>query len=79
MTGKVNETWPGDTWKFGGGRDWLGGTYDPERNLVYFGTGKPRAMETRPCGPATTSGTASRLAINRTTGDDRLGLPGPAA
>ncbi|MBL7309664.1 PQQ-dependent dehydrogenase, methanol/ethanol family, partial [Escherichia coli] len=40
-TGKVNETWPGDMWKFGGGATWLGGTYDPETNLIYFGTGNP--------------------------------------
>ncbi len=55
MTGKVNETWPGDLWKYGGGATWLGGTYDAETNLLYFGTGNP-ARGTRPCAPATTSG-----------------------
>jgi alcohol dehydrogenase (cytochrome c) len=38
---KGNETWPGDTWKNGGGAVWLTGTYDPETNTLYFGTGNP--------------------------------------
>jgi len=36
-----SETWAGkDPWKFGGGPTWLSGTYDPELNLVYWGTGQ---------------------------------------
>jgi alcohol dehydrogenase (cytochrome c) len=35
------ETWAGsDPMKFGGGPTWLSGTYDPELNLVYWGTGQ---------------------------------------
>ncbi len=34
-----NETWPGDTWKVGGGSVWITGTYDPELKLAYFGIG----------------------------------------
>ncbi len=34
-----NETWPGDTWKNGGGSTWTTGVYDPELNLVYWNTG----------------------------------------
>ena len=35
-----SETWPeGDAWERGGGPAWLTGTYDPELNLVYWGTG----------------------------------------
>jgi len=41
MTGEVNESWPGDVWEMGGGATWLGGTYDPELDLLYFGTGNP--------------------------------------
>ncbi len=41
MTGKANETWPGDMYKTGGGAPWLGGTYDPETKLIFFGTGNP--------------------------------------
>ena len=34
-----NETWPGDTWKNGGGSTWTTGVYDPELGLVYWNTG----------------------------------------
>ena len=34
-----NETWPGDTWKHGGGPTWTTGVYDPKLNLVYWNTG----------------------------------------
>lgn len=36
-----NETWGGDSWKYGGAAAWMPGTYDPELNLVYMGTGNP--------------------------------------
>lgn len=36
-----NETWSGDSWKTGGAPTWLTGTYDPELDLVYWGTGNP--------------------------------------
>ena len=36
---KGNETWKGDSWKFGGGAPWTTGSYDPELNLTYWGTG----------------------------------------
>ncbi len=41
ISGTTNATWPGDLWKTGGSATWLGGTYDPETNLAYFGTGNP--------------------------------------
>ena len=34
-----NETWPGDTWKNGGGPTWTTSVYDPALNLVYWNTG----------------------------------------
>lgn len=34
-----NDTWPGDSWKTGGAPVWITGTYDPELNLSYWGTG----------------------------------------
>ncbi len=40
---KGNETWKGDSWKFGGGAPWLTGSYDPALNLVYWGTGNAAA------------------------------------
>lgn len=39
-----NETWPGDSWKTGGASVWNTGTYDPDLNLTYWGTGNPNAM-----------------------------------
>ena len=35
-----NETWADDSWKLGGAPTWLSGSYDPELNLVYWGTGQ---------------------------------------
>jgi alcohol dehydrogenase (cytochrome c) len=35
-----SETWPkGDQWKTGGASVWVTGTYDPETNLAFWGTG----------------------------------------
>ncbi len=36
-----HETWSGDSWKYGGATTWVTGSYDPELNLVYWGTGNP--------------------------------------
>ncbi|WP_428845581.1 methanol/ethanol family PQQ-dependent dehydrogenase [Enterovibrio norvegicus] len=35
------ESWEGDQWKIGGGTTWGWFTYDPELNLIYYGTGNP--------------------------------------
>ncbi|WP_103255478.1 lanthanide-dependent methanol dehydrogenase XoxF5 [Tabrizicola aquatica] len=34
-------SWEGDQWKIGGGTTWGWYSYDPELNLVYYGTGNP--------------------------------------
>jgi alcohol dehydrogenase (cytochrome c) len=36
-----NDTWSGDSWKRGGAPTWVTGTYDPELDLIYWGTGNP--------------------------------------
>src|SRR5437660_2687153 len=36
-----NDTWKGDSWKFGGGVDWHIGAYDPGRDTLYCSTSKP--------------------------------------
>ena len=36
-----NRTWAGDSWRTGGSPTWITGSYDPELNLVYWGTGNP--------------------------------------
>ena len=35
------ETWSGDSWKTGGATTWNAGSYDPESNTLYWGTGQP--------------------------------------
>jgi alcohol dehydrogenase (cytochrome c) len=34
-----SETWPADTWMHGGASVWVTGSYDPELDLTYWGTG----------------------------------------
>jgi alcohol dehydrogenase (cytochrome c) len=38
---KGHDSWSGDSWKEGGAAVWNAGAYDPETNLVFFGTGNP--------------------------------------
>ena len=35
------KTWEGDQWKIGGGTTWGWFSYDPDTNLVYYGSGNP--------------------------------------
>ena len=35
------KSWEGDQWKIGGGTTWGWYSYDPELNLIYYGTGNP--------------------------------------
>ena len=35
------KTWPPDQWKLGGGAPWGYITYDPELNLIFYGSGNP--------------------------------------
>lgn len=45
-----NDSWQGDTWKTGGVSIWVTGSYDPDLNLTYWGTGNagPFMSEARP-------------------------------
>ena len=36
-----HDTWSGDSWERGGAPTWVTGAYDPELNLLYWGTGNP--------------------------------------
>ena len=63
-----SETWPeGDAWKRGGGPAWLTGTYDPELNTVYWGTGNPASWNPM-LRPGDNLYTASILALDPKTG-----------
>jgi PQQ-dependent dehydrogenase (methanol/ethanol family) len=35
------KTWQGDQWKIGGGSTWGWYSYDPQENLMYYGSGNP--------------------------------------
>jgi len=66
-----SETWPRNTdaWMRGGGPTWRSGAYDPELDLVYWGTGNAE-----PYNPASRGGldslyTSSVLAIRPKTGE----------
>ena len=67
ITGTLNSSWEGDQWKTGGGATWLGGTYDPETNLLYFGTGNPAPWNSH-LRKGDNLYTASTLAIDPDTG-----------
>jgi PQQ-dependent dehydrogenase (methanol/ethanol family) len=56
------KSWPGDSWKIGGGTVWGFLTYDPETDLVYYGTGNPGPWnpEQRPGDNKWTSGIFAR-------------------
>ena len=63
-----NETWPGDTWKNGGGATWTTGVYDPEQNLVYWNTGNAAPWNCR-IRKGDNKWTASTIAIDIDSGD----------
>jgi alcohol dehydrogenase (cytochrome c) len=63
-----SETWPkGDQWKTGGGSVWVTGTFDPETNLTFWGTGNggPWMGDQRPGDNLYTSST---IALDVATG-----------
>ena len=65
----VARTWPqGDQWKTGGGSVWVTGTYDPETNLAFWGTGNggPWMGDQRPGDNLYTS---SVIALDGKTGE----------
>jgi alcohol dehydrogenase (cytochrome c) len=37
------KTWAGESWKHGGSPIWVTGSYDPETNTTFWGTGNPNA------------------------------------
>ena len=65
---KGSETWQGSTFVTGGGSSWVTGSYDPDLDLVFWGTGNPS-----PWNPRTRKGDAhwtnSVVAIKPKTGE----------
>ncbi|MDD2291930.1 MAG: methanol/ethanol family PQQ-dependent dehydrogenase [Aliarcobacter sp.] len=66
--GEAGKTWSGDMWKSGGASTWLGGTYDPETNLIFMGTGNPAPWNSH-LRPGDNLYSSSRLAIKPETGE----------
>jgi alcohol dehydrogenase (cytochrome c) len=66
-----SETWPqnSDAWKYGGGPTWRSGSFDPQLDLVYWGTGNAEPYDPRPRGERDSLFTASVLAIRPKTGE----------
>jgi len=66
-----HETWADDwgAWKVGGGGVWGGISYDPETDLVVFGTGDPFPWGDPEFRPGDNLFTSSILALNATTGE----------
>ena len=63
-------TWPHDTdvIKRGGGMTWITGSYDPELNLLYWGTGNPHPVENGAARVGANLYTCSIVALNPDTG-----------
>ncbi|MET0337407.1 MAG: PQQ-binding-like beta-propeller repeat protein, partial [Caulobacter sp.] len=64
-----SETWPaGDAWKVGAGATWVTGSYDPDLNLLYWGTGNPGPDFNGDARLGDNLYTASLLALDAETG-----------
>jgi len=64
------KTWPHDTDVItrGGGAPWITGTYDPELNLTYWGTGNPHPVEAGDAREGANLYTCTVVALNADTG-----------
>ena len=66
-----SETWPknSDAWKMGGGPTWRSGSYDPQLDLVYWGTGNAEPYDPTPREAMDSLFTSSVLALRPKTGE----------
>ena len=64
-----HDTWGGDSWKTGGAATWLTGAYDPETNVLYWGTGNPAPDWNGDDRPGDNLYSCSLLAIDADSGD----------
>jgi len=62
------ETWGGDSYKFGGSPIWVTGSYDPETNLTFWGTGDPNPGWNGDSRPGDNLYSDSVVAVDATTG-----------
>ena len=70
---KGSETWPNkelpDAWKYGGGATWQPGSYDPQLDLFYIGTGNAEPYNPKYRGGMDSLFAASVLALRPKTGE----------
>ena len=66
-----SETWPknSDAWMYGGGPTWRSGSYDPQLDLVYWGTGNAEPYNPHPREGLDSLFTSTVLAIRPKTGE----------
>ena len=66
-----SETWPknSDAWMHGGAPTWRSGSYDPQLDLVYWGTGNAEPYDPRPRAALDSLYSSSVLAIRPKTGE----------
>jgi alcohol dehydrogenase (cytochrome c) len=67
-----HETWPGETWRHGGGPTWTTGVFDPALGLVYWNTGNAAPWNCR-VRDGDNKWTASTIAIDAESGTIRWG------
>ena len=63
-----NITTASEAWQRGGGSTWITGTYDPELNLIYWGTGNPGPDMNGDLRPGDNLFTCSVVALDADTG-----------
>jgi alcohol dehydrogenase (cytochrome c) len=63
-----HNTWTSESWKTGGGSTWVTGAYDPDLDLIYWGTGNPGPDWNGDNRPGDNFYTCSLVAVERTTG-----------
>jgi alcohol dehydrogenase (cytochrome c) len=68
-TWKCDEAGNPDCWKTGGGAAWVTGSYDPESNLTFWGTGNPVPMYDPEYRPGDNLYTNSTVALDVDTGE----------
>src|ERR671933_242858 len=68
-----SETWPqeGEAWARGGANGWITGTFDPETNLLYWGTGNPAPDFDGEVRPGDNIYTDSVIAVDADSGEIR--------
>lgn len=67
-TGQLQWQWDSTPKELTGGMTWMTGTYDPDLNLIYWGTGNPTPVLSGTSRPGDDPNTCSIVALNPDTG-----------